>query len=111
MARRPLHRLASLALLGLLVACGGGGGDPPAEPRERVDFTGRWSIVDNYEIYRSNSNSCLVGEGVQKWTFNVTQDENGKVLGQFMPTGMRPKCAEQLIASGVDLTGTNIARK
>ena len=38
------------------------------------------------------------------------KDENGKVLGQFMPTGMRPKCAEQLIASGVDLTGTNILR-
>jgi pilus assembly protein CpaF len=39
------------------------------------------------------------------------RDENGKVLGQFMPTGMRPKCAEQLIASGVDLSGTSIARK
>lgn len=38
------------------------------------------------------------------------KDENGKVLGQFMPTGMRPKCAEQLIASGVDLSGTNIVR-
>ena len=38
------------------------------------------------------------------------KDENGKVLGEFIPTGMRPKCAEQLIASGVDLTGTNILR-
>ena len=38
------------------------------------------------------------------------KDENGKVLGQFMATGMRPKCAEQLIASGVDLSGTNILR-
>jgi len=36
------------------------------------------------------------------------KDENGRVLGQFMATGMRPKCAEQLIASGVDLSGTNI---
>jgi pilus assembly protein CpaF len=39
------------------------------------------------------------------------KDENGKVLGQFMATGMRPKCADQLIASGVDLSGTNILRK
>ena len=38
------------------------------------------------------------------------KDENGKVLGEFIPTGMRPKCAEQLIASGVDLTGTNILK-
>ena len=38
------------------------------------------------------------------------KDENGKVLGEFIPTGMRPKCAEQLIASGVDLSGTNIVR-
>ncbi len=38
------------------------------------------------------------------------KDENGKVQGQFMATGMRPKCAEQLINSGVDLTGTNILR-
>ncbi len=38
------------------------------------------------------------------------KDENGKVLGQFMATGMRPKCAEQLINSGVDLSGTNILR-
>ena len=36
------------------------------------------------------------------------KDENGKVLGTFMPTGMRPRCAEQLIASGVDLSGTSI---
>ena len=29
--------------------------------------------------------------------------ENGEVLGKFMATGMRPKCAEQLLAAGVDL--------
>ncbi len=39
------------------------------------------------------------------------KDENGKVLGTFMPTGMRPKCAEQLIASGVDLSGTSIVAR
>ena len=33
--------------------------------------------------------------------------ENGEVLGKFMATGMRPKCAEQLLAAGVDLGQTN----
>ena len=33
--------------------------------------------------------------------------ENGEVLGEFMPTGMRPKCAEQLLAAGIDLSKTN----
>ena len=33
--------------------------------------------------------------------------ENGEVLGDFMATGMRPKCAEQLMAAGVDLSQTN----
>ncbi len=36
------------------------------------------------------------------------KDENGGVVGQFMATGMRPRCAERLIASGVDLSDTNI---
>jgi pilus assembly protein CpaF len=31
--------------------------------------------------------------------------ENGEVQGKFMATGMRPKCAEQLLAAGVDLGG------
>ena len=33
--------------------------------------------------------------------------ENGEVQGQFMATGMRPKCAEALLASGVDLGQTS----
>ena len=33
--------------------------------------------------------------------------ENGEVLGEFVATGMRPKCAEQLMAAGVDLSQTN----
>lgn len=33
--------------------------------------------------------------------------ENGEVLGKFMATGMRPKCAEQLLAAGVDLGQTS----
>ena len=36
------------------------------------------------------------------------KDESGRVLGRFMPTGMRPRHAEQLIAAGVDLSGTGI---
>ncbi|MXQ07524.1 ATP-binding cassette domain-containing protein [Alphaproteobacteria bacterium GH1-50] len=32
---------------------------------------------------------------------------NGEVLGDFIATGMRPKCAEQLLAAGVDLSQTN----
>ena len=29
--------------------------------------------------------------------------ENGEVLGDFIPTGIRPRCADQLAAAGVDL--------
>ncbi len=37
--------------------------------------------------------------------------ENGEVLGKFMATGMRPKCAEQLLAAGVDLGQTNFTTR
>ncbi|QMU59797.1 MAG: ATP-binding cassette domain-containing protein [Boseongicola sp.] len=33
--------------------------------------------------------------------------ENGEVQGEFTATSMRPKCAEQLLAAGVDLGQTN----
>jgi len=33
--------------------------------------------------------------------------ENGEVLGDFVATGMRPKCAEALIAAGVDIGQTS----
>jgi pilus assembly protein CpaF len=32
------------------------------------------------------------------------KDENGKVLGRFMATGIRPKSSEALAAAGVDLS-------
>lgn len=32
------------------------------------------------------------------------KDENGKVLGRFMPTGIRPKSSDALAAAGVDLS-------
>ncbi len=35
--------------------------------------------------------------------------ENGEVLGEFMPTGMRPKCAEQLAAAGVEIGPMTLA--
>jgi pilus assembly protein CpaF len=28
--------------------------------------------------------------------------ENGEVLGDFVPTGIRPRCAEQLAAAGIE---------
>lgn len=31
------------------------------------------------------------------------RDENGKVLGEFVATGIRPKCAAELLAAGIDL--------
>ncbi len=37
------------------------------------------------------------------------RDENGKVLGQLVATGMRPRCAEQLLAAGVDLAPLQMA--
>ena len=29
--------------------------------------------------------------------------ESGEILGEFIPTGIRPHCADELIALGVDL--------
>ncbi len=37
------------------------------------------------------------------------KDDNGKVLGNLVPTGMRPRVAEQLIAAGIDLKPLQIA--
>ena len=37
------------------------------------------------------------------------KDENGKVLGQLLATGMRPQAAEQLVAVGIDLKPLQIA--
>ena len=34
---------------------------------------------------------------------------NGEVLGDFIPTGIRPRCAQQLLQAGVDLSGTSFA--
>ena len=31
------------------------------------------------------------------------KSENGDVLGEFLPTGIRPKCFDQLVAAGVDV--------
>jgi pilus assembly protein CpaF len=33
------------------------------------------------------------------------KDEHGRILGDFMPTGIRPKASETLIAAGVDMSG------
>jgi pilus assembly protein CpaF len=39
------------------------------------------------------------------------RSEDGTILGDFIPTGIRPRCAEQLIRAGVDLTGTSLVRE
>ncbi|MCV6824436.1 MULTISPECIES: CpaF family protein [Halocynthiibacter] len=36
--------------------------------------------------------------------------EDGSLLGEFVPTGIRPRCADQLIASGIDLGEFSFAR-
>ncbi len=38
------------------------------------------------------------------------KDENGKIIGQFRPTGIRPKAYEQLVAAGVDLSNISFSR-
>ena len=38
------------------------------------------------------------------------KDENGKIIGEFKPTGIRPRAYEQLIAAGVDMTNISFAR-
>jgi pilus assembly protein CpaF len=37
------------------------------------------------------------------------KDENGRVLGKLVPTGMRPQCAEQLLSAGIDLSPLRVA--
>jgi pilus assembly protein CpaF len=39
------------------------------------------------------------------------RDENGKILGEFMPTGIRPKAAETLIAAGIDMSSIQFVRE
>ncbi|MCX8225011.1 MAG: CpaF family protein [Sulfitobacter sp.] len=36
---------------------------------------------------------------------------DGKIIGEFVPTGIRPKCFDQLIASGVDIDTKMFMRK
>ena len=38
------------------------------------------------------------------------KDEDGKIIGQFRPTGIRPKAYEQLIAAGIDLSNISFSR-
>jgi pilus assembly protein CpaF len=37
------------------------------------------------------------------------RSESGEVLGDFIPTGIRPRCADQLLAAGVDLDASAFA--
>ncbi len=39
------------------------------------------------------------------------KSETGQILGEFLPTGIRPKCADQLIASGIDIDNQMFARR
>ncbi len=39
------------------------------------------------------------------------KSETGQVLGEFLPTGIRPKCFDQLIASGIDIDNQMFARR
>ncbi len=38
------------------------------------------------------------------------KDENGRIIGEFKPTGIRPRAYEQLIAAGVDLSKVSFSR-
>ncbi|TMM54760.1 CpaF family protein [Sulfitobacter sabulilitoris] len=38
------------------------------------------------------------------------KDENGRILGEFMPTGIRPRSAEALIAAGVDMSSIQFVK-
>lgn len=38
------------------------------------------------------------------------KDENGKIIGEFKPTGIRPRAYEQLVAAGVDLSKISFSR-
>ena len=39
------------------------------------------------------------------------KSETGEVLGEFMATGIRPRCAEALLQAGVDLSSTSFLRE
>jgi pilus assembly protein CpaF len=38
------------------------------------------------------------------------KDAEGRIMGQFTPTGIRPQCADKLVASGFDMTGISFAK-
>jgi pilus assembly protein CpaF len=38
------------------------------------------------------------------------KDENGMIIGEFKPTGIRPRAYEQLVAAGVDLSNVSFSR-
>lgn len=38
------------------------------------------------------------------------KDEDGRILGEFTPTGIRPRAAEQLVAAGIDLSSIQFSR-
>ena len=39
------------------------------------------------------------------------RDDDGKILGEFRPTGIRPRAFEQLVAAGVDLSNISFSRR
>lgn len=39
------------------------------------------------------------------------KSETGQILGEFLPTGIRPKCFDQLIASGIDIDNQMFSRQ
>ena len=38
------------------------------------------------------------------------RDEDGRIIGEFMPTGIRPKATEALIAAGIDLSSISFVK-
>ena len=38
------------------------------------------------------------------------KDEDGRVLGEFTPTGIRPKATEALVAAGIDMSRIQFTR-
>ncbi len=68
---------------------------------------GNRKVMSISEITGMESNTITMQD---LFVFKRTgKDDAGKVLGNLLPTGMRPKVAEQLIAAGIDLKPLQIA--
>ena len=108
-ANTPRDALARLEQMVLMI-----GADYPLSAVRQQITAGIHIVVQLSRLSDGKRRVMAISEIVGQETGTITmQDifhfrkagraENGDVLGQFMPTGVRPKCAEHLRGAGIEL--------